>query len=97
MELLRRWNKLRKLQRCLDATNSEYGQKLRAAKDAKIPREDYQRLLSEAILEEYLIKEEIDAIQTNRFLIKANRLGVPVPSSRDEEMWSEARYTGARP
>jgi hypothetical protein len=42
------------------------------------------------------VSEKINALKTSRFRQVANRLMVPLPESKDKELWEDLHYIGGR-
>ena len=55
-----------------------------------------EMLLAEESSEIWPVFEKIDAIKTRRFRQIANRLMVPLPESKDKELWKDLHYIGGR-
>jgi len=46
--------------------------------------------------ESWPVLEKIDALKTKRFRQIADRLMVPMPESKDKELWQDLQYVGGR-
>ena len=57
---------------------------------------ELESLRSEVGSEIWPVFEKIDALKTKRFRQIANRLMVPLPESKDKELWQDLHYVGGR-
>ncbi len=58
--------------------------------------EQLELLRAEVSSEIWPVFEKIDALKTNRFRQIADRLMVPMPESKDKELWKELHYARGR-
>lgn len=58
--------------------------------------EDLELLRAEVGSEIWPVFEKINALKTGRFRQIANRLMVPLPESKDKELWKDLHYVGGR-
>jgi hypothetical protein len=82
-----RWQ-LRKLNRKCDELSRLYKERIEKAQSSK-EKDDLQADAGSEILP---IKEEIDSLQTKRFLRLANKLLVPIPEHSNKKMCCERDY-----
>lgn len=58
--------------------------------------EQLELLRAEVSSEIWPVFEKIDALKTRRFRQITNRLMVPLPESKDKELWKDLHYVGER-
>ena len=58
--------------------------------------EKLELLRAEVGNEIWPVFEKIDSLKTRRFCQIANRLMVPLPESKDKELWKDLHYAGGR-
>jgi len=58
--------------------------------------EQLEELRAEVGSEIWPVFEKIDALKTRRFRQIANRLMVPLPESKEKELWKDLHYAGGR-
>lgn len=85
-----RWE-LRKLEKECDRIQDAYAKLKKNAKG-----DEHERLHWEEGSEVVPLLEKIDTLKTRRFCQIAERLMVPLPESKDKELWKELNYIGER-
>ncbi len=78
-----RW-KLRKLEKECDKVQDYYAKLQKKASSSEL-----ESLRGEESAEVWPILEEIDSLKTRRFRQLANKLMVPMPDYKDEDLWDE--------
>lgn len=96
LEYIKYSRKLRSLTKKLDETNSFYSGKIREAEKKKEGREEVDSLISEAIFEESMLKEEISIHVTNYLAEYATKHFISIPDRDEEGMWQKCRYMSER-
>lgn len=85
-----RW-KLRKLEKECNRITEPYDKRRKG-----LSIQELEDLRSEIGSELALVSEKINALKTSRFRQIANRLMVPLPESKDKELWEDLYYIGGR-
>lgn len=87
---------LQKKQNELNKTNKIYSTLINKAKKAKKPQDEIESLISEMFMETGTIEEEINSLISRKWVQKAEKLYLPVPSYGDEGCWQTGDYTQRR-
>ena len=85
-----RWE-LRKLEKKCNRITEPYDKRRKG-----LSSQELEDLCSEIGSEISPVLEEINALKTRRFRQIANRLMVPLPESKDKELWEDLHYIGER-
>lgn len=89
-EIKYRWE-LRKLDKERSRIHQSYAKHRKGLSGTKL-----EGLLAEESSVIWPVLEEIDCLKTRRFCQDANRLMVPLPDYKNEELWKTIRYSGGR-
>ncbi len=89
----------RKLSRLFDKKEKirlSYKDDIQKARKERKPKEDIQLLEHDAWFEQRLIDEEISILTTDRLTRRAQRHFVPIPSIKEDGMWTKCEFAENR-
>ncbi len=87
---------LQKKQRELNKTYKLYDNIIKKAKKAKKPEDQVESLISEMFMETGMIEEEVKSLISRKWIQKAEKLFLPMPSYAENDCWETGNYTERR-
>jgi hypothetical protein len=80
----------------MERTRLSFKDEIQIARNERKPKGEIQRLDHDAWFEQRLIDEDISILTTDRLLRRAQRHFVPVPSIKEDSMWTKCEVTENR-